>query len=134
MSSSGYATSSALFFLFLAVFAAKVSFCFSTKVYVVYMGSKSGEHPDDILKENHQILASVHSGSIEEAQASHIYTYKHGFRGFAAKLSDEQASQISSMSGEVSCCYIFFPFSQLLNFNLRTCLNNDLICDLCVQI
>ncbi|KAG4992111.1 hypothetical protein JHK82_025627 [Glycine max] len=102
MSSSGYATSSALFFLFLAVFAAKVSFCFSTKVYVVYMGSKSGEHPDDILKENHQILASVHSGSIEEAQASHIYTYKHGFRGFAAKLSDEQASQISKMPGVVS--------------------------------
>jgi len=32
MSSSGYATSSALFFLFLAVLVAKVSFCFSTKV------------------------------------------------------------------------------------------------------
>ncbi|KAG5043094.1 hypothetical protein JHK87_007009 [Glycine soja] len=31
-------------------------------VYVVYMGSKSGEIPDDNLKENHQILASVHSG------------------------------------------------------------------------
>ncbi|KHN12162.1 Cucumisin [Glycine soja] len=101
MSSSGYTTSSALFFLFLTVLAAKVSFCFSTKVYVVYMGSKSGEHPDDILKENHQILASVHSGSIEQAQASHIYTYRHGFRGFAAKLSDEQASQISSMSGRI---------------------------------
>ncbi|KAL5172975.1 Subtilisin-like protease SBT3.5 [Glycine soja] len=110
MSSSGYTTSSALFFLFLTVLAAKVSFCFSTKcriwigwqVYVVYMGSKSGEHPDDILKENHQILASVHSGSIEQAQASHIYTYRHGFRGFAAKLSDEQASQISKMPGVVS--------------------------------
>ncbi|CAL5197359.1 unnamed protein product [Lathyrus oleraceus] len=93
---------SALFSLFLFVLIAKVSFGFSTKVYVVYMGSKSGEHPDDILKENHQILASVHSGSIELAQASHVYSYRHGFRGFAAKLSDEQASQISKMAGVVS--------------------------------
>ncbi|GAU48418.1 hypothetical protein TSUD_186980 [Trifolium subterraneum] len=95
MSSSGYSMNSVLFSLFLFLLVAKVSFCFSTKVYVVYMGSKSWENPDDILKENHQILASVHSGSIEEAQASHVYSYKHGFRGFAAKLSDEQASQIS---------------------------------------
>lgn len=34
--------------------------------------------------------------SIEEAQASHVYSYRHGFRGFAAKLTDEQASLISS--------------------------------------
>ncbi|WJX94015.1 hypothetical protein P8452_75480 [Trifolium repens] len=100
--SSGYSMNSTLFSLFLFVLVAKVSFCFSTKVYVVYMGSKSWENPDDILKENHQILASVHSGSIEEAQASHVYSYKHGFRGFAAKLSDEQASQISKMAGVVS--------------------------------
>nr|XP_027192108.1 subtilisin-like protease SBT5.3 isoform X2 [Cicer arietinum] len=66
------------------------------------MGSKSGEHPHEILKENHQILASVHSGSIEEAQASHVYSYRHGFRGFAAKLTDEQASLISKMEGVVS--------------------------------
>lgn len=29
------------------------------------MGSKSGEHPDDVLRENHQILAAVHSGRSE---------------------------------------------------------------------
>jgi len=110
------------------------------------MGSNSGEHPDDVLRENHEMLAAVHSGrselrslffffsffgkfsaslsvscvflsplvlskwsshffssfycfdSIEQAQASHVYSYKHAFRGFAAKLSEEQASQISSMS------------------------------------
>ena len=33
--------------------------------------------------------------SIEQAQASHLYSYRHGFRGFAAKLTDEQASQIA---------------------------------------
>ncbi|KAL2334145.1 hypothetical protein Fmac_015358 [Flemingia macrophylla] len=102
MSSSIYATNSALCFLFLAVLVANVSFCFSTKVYVVYMGSKSGEHPDEILNENHQMLAFVHSGSTEQAQASHVYSYKHAFRGFAAKLSDEQAFQISKMPGVVS--------------------------------
>jgi hypothetical protein len=34
--------------------------------------------------------------SIEQAQASHVYSYRHGFRGFAAKLTDHQAFQISS--------------------------------------
>lgn len=34
--------------------------------------------------------------SIEQAKASHVYSYRHGFRGFAAKLTDEQAHQISS--------------------------------------
>ncbi|KHN41792.1 Subtilisin-like protease [Glycine soja] len=66
------------------------------------MGSKTGEDPDDILKHNHQMLASVHSGSIEQAQASHVYSYKHAFRGFAAKLTNEQAYQISKMPGVVS--------------------------------
>ncbi|KAI3513360.1 hypothetical protein L1887_20691 [Cichorium endivia] len=34
--------------------------------------------------------------SFEEAKASHLYSYKHGFKGFAPKLSDDQALQISS--------------------------------------
>ncbi|KAJ1380950.1 Peptidase S8/S53 domain [Sesbania bispinosa] len=102
MSSSTYARSSVFFYLFFAVLVAKASFCFSAKVYVVYMGSKTGEDPDDILKHNHQMLAAVHRGSIEQAQVSHIYSYRHGFRGFAAKLTDEQAYQISKMPGVVS--------------------------------
>ncbi|KAK7367161.1 hypothetical protein VNO80_09170 [Phaseolus coccineus] len=103
MSSSSYTRSSSTFFyLFLAVFVAKSSFCFSAKVYVVYMGSKTGEDPDDILKQNHQMLAAVHRGSVEQAKASHVYSYRHGFRGFAAKLTNEQAHQISKMPGVVS--------------------------------
>ncbi|XP_044470598.1 subtilisin-like serine-protease S isoform X2 [Mangifera indica] len=39
---------------------------------------------------------------MELAQASHVYSYKHGFRGFAAKLTDHQASLISGMPGVVS--------------------------------
>lgn len=34
--------------------------------------------------------------SIELAQESHVYSYRHGFRGFAAKLTEDQAFQISS--------------------------------------
>ncbi|KAL9345781.1 hypothetical protein Peur_060634 [Populus x canadensis] len=91
-----------IFCLFLAVFGAQVGICFSSKVYVVYMGSKSGDDPDDVLSQNHLMLASVHGGSIEQAQASHLYSYRHGFRGFAAKLTDEQASHIAQMPGVVS--------------------------------
>ncbi|XP_034903639.1 subtilisin-like serine-protease S isoform X2 [Populus alba] len=83
-----------IFCLFLVVFGAQV--------YVVYMGSKTGDDPDDVLSQNHLMLASVHGGSIEQAQASHLYSYRHGFRGFAAKLTDEQASQIAQMPGVVS--------------------------------
>ena len=36
------------------------------------------------------------TNSMEQAQASHVYSYTHGFTGFAAKLTQHQASQISS--------------------------------------
>lgn len=55
-------------FLFSAKFEGFVAFSvFSViwvgfQVYVVYMGSKTGEDPDEILKQNHQMLASVHRG------------------------------------------------------------------------
>lgn len=91
-----------LLYLFLAVFITQINICFSAKVYVVYMGSTSGEDPDEILSQNHQMLAAVHRGSNEQAEASHVYSYRHGFKGFAAKLTDHQASQISKMPGVVS--------------------------------
>ncbi|XP_021804562.1 subtilisin-like protease SBT3.5 [Prunus avium] len=91
-----------ILFLFLCVLVAEINICLSAKVYVVYMGSKNGDDPDEILMQNHQMLASVHSGSIEQAQESHIHSYRHGFRAFAAKLTDLQAFQISKMPGVVS--------------------------------
>ncbi|XP_058073330.1 subtilisin-like serine-protease S isoform X2 [Magnolia sinica] len=39
---------------------------------------------------------------MEEARLSHVYSYRHGFRGFAAKLTDEQALAMSKMPGVVS--------------------------------
>ncbi|KAI4330442.1 hypothetical protein MLD38_028732 [Melastoma candidum] len=76
-----------------------ITTCLSSKVYVVYLGSKRS---DDPLSEDHRTLSSVHGGSLEEAKAAHVYSYRHSFRGFAARLSVDQASQISKMPGVVS--------------------------------
>ncbi|XP_071728035.1 subtilisin-like serine-protease S [Rutidosis leptorrhynchoides] len=88
--------------LFICVFVAYITIFTSAKVYVVYMGGNENDDPHDILMKNHQMLVSVHSGSVEKAQESHLYSYKHGFRGFAAKLTDDQALQITKMPGVVS--------------------------------
>lgn len=63
---------------------------------------KNGEDPDEIMKQNQQILISLHEGSIEKAQAPHIYSYSNGFRGFAARLTSEQASLLAEMPGVVT--------------------------------
>ncbi|XP_020268239.1 subtilisin-like protease SBT5.3 [Asparagus officinalis] len=89
-----------LFLLSLVLDGARL--CFSSEVYVVYMGSKNAENPDEILKQNHQMLTSLHGGSIEKAKASHVYSYSNGFKGFAAKLTREQASILAEMPNVVS--------------------------------
>ncbi|KAI3972612.1 hypothetical protein MKX01_019270 [Papaver californicum] len=89
--------------LFLFIVFAEIKCCFASKLYVVYMGCKTNkENPEDILHQNHQLLAQIHGGSHEEAQASHVYSYVHGFKGFAAKLTEEKASEIARMPGVVS--------------------------------
>ncbi|KAL1566696.1 subtilisin-like serine-protease S [Salvia divinorum] len=88
-----------ILFLCLCVFLAP---SLSSKLYVVYMGSRGDNGPDEILRQHHQILNDLHRGSVEEAKASHVYSYKHAFRGFAARLTEEQASQVAEMPGVVS--------------------------------
>ncbi|CAA2982722.1 subtilisin-like protease [Olea europaea subsp. europaea] len=88
--------------LFLLVFLEVISPSVSSELYVVYMGSKGSDDPDEIFRANHQMLTAVHKGSDEEARASHVYSYRHGFRGFAAKLSEEQASEVAKMPGVIS--------------------------------
>ncbi|KAI3462275.1 hypothetical protein Pfo_018938 [Paulownia fortunei] len=89
-------------YLSLCVFLAVISPSFSSKLYVVYMGSRGKDGPDEILRQNHQMLTTLHRGSVEQAMASHVYSYRHGFRGFAAKLTEEQASEVAEMPGVVS--------------------------------
>ncbi|GJM97949.1 hypothetical protein PR202_ga14915 [Eleusine coracana subsp. coracana] len=75
-----------------------------SQVYVVYMGKglQAINDKNDILRLHHQMLASVHEGSLEKAQVSHVYTYSSGFQGFAAKLNKEQAMILAQMPGVVS--------------------------------
>uniref|UniRef100_A0A7N0UKC1 Uncharacterized protein n=1 Tax=Kalanchoe fedtschenkoi TaxID=63787 RepID=A0A7N0UKC1_KALFE len=98
------------FCLLLAVFFAQPPSSLSSNVYVVYMGTPGSHDPDGIPGLHHQMLASVHHGSLELARESHVYSYKHAFRGFAARLSEQQASDIAKMPGVVSV----FPNSKNL--------------------
>ncbi|THG22573.1 hypothetical protein TEA_024543 [Camellia sinensis var. sinensis] len=84
-----------------ATAAEKIENAESPDVYVVYMGSRDGHDRDEILMQNHQFLTDFHGGSVEQARASHVYSYRHGFRGFAAKLTEDQASEIASFVGEL---------------------------------
>ncbi|XP_051139957.1 subtilisin-like serine-protease S [Andrographis paniculata] len=84
--------------LLLAVIRSSVS----SKLYVVYMGSRGRDGPDEILRQNHQMLTALHRGSVEQARASHVYSYRHGFRGFAAMLDEDQAAEVAGMPGVVS--------------------------------
>ncbi|KAL6841237.1 hypothetical protein ACP4OV_028755 [Aristida adscensionis] len=73
----------------------------SSKLYIVYMGEKKHDDPSVVTASHHDILASVFE-SKEEAQKSVVYSYKHGFSGFAATLTESQAKTISSLPGVVS--------------------------------
>ncbi|XAR58091.1 Cucumisin [Bertholletia excelsa] len=101
-STSFYPAVSGVVSLFLCFFLAQAILCSSAKVYVVYMGSVDAHDPDEILQQNHQMLTEIHGGSTQQAKASHIYSYRHSFRGFAAKLTEDQASQMAEMPGVVS--------------------------------
>lgn len=59
------------------------------------MGSKIHTDPGLTSFHNHEILASVHDSSFDAAKESMIYSYKHSFRGFSAKLSSDQAASLA---------------------------------------
>ncbi|KAK9140756.1 hypothetical protein Scep_010437 [Stephania cephalantha] len=85
---------------------AQITPSLASKAYIVYMGSPAPEAAaaaaDPSAFDPLLMLATLHGGSLELAQASHLYTYRHSFRGFAAKLTLHQASQISRMPGVIS--------------------------------
>ncbi|ESQ33489.1 hypothetical protein EUTSA_v10006855mg [Eutrema salsugineum] len=61
-----------------------------SKVHIVYLGEKQHDDPDFVTESHHQILSSV-LGSKEDAHDSMVHSYRHGFSGFAAKLTESQA-------------------------------------------
>ncbi|ESQ55205.1 hypothetical protein EUTSA_v10027359mg, partial [Eutrema salsugineum] len=68
--------------------------CGRRPVYIVYLGEREHDDPKLVTASHHQMLESLLE-SKEDAQKSMIYSYKHGFSGFAALLTSSQAKKIS---------------------------------------
>ncbi|KAJ0240939.1 Subtilisin-like protease [Hirschfeldia incana] len=66
------------------------------KVHIVYLGEKQHDDPEFVTESHHQMLWSL-LGSKEDAHDSMVYSYRHGFSGFAAKLTKSQAKQIADL-------------------------------------
>ncbi|XP_033142735.1 subtilisin-like protease SBT3.13 isoform X2 [Brassica rapa] len=66
----------------------------NTKVYIVYLGERENDDPELVTASHHQMLESF-LDSKEDAHKSMIYSYPHGFSGFAALLTSSQANKIS---------------------------------------
>uniref|UniRef100_A0A6V7QWK5 Uncharacterized protein n=1 Tax=Ananas comosus var. bracteatus TaxID=296719 RepID=A0A6V7QWK5_ANACO len=60
------------------------------------MGEKKHKDPNHETASHHNILTSL-LGSKEEALNSIVYSYKHGFSGFAAMLTDSQAEELAEL-------------------------------------
>ncbi|RVW14926.1 Subtilisin-like protease SBT3.6 [Vitis vinifera] len=58
-------------------------------VHIVYLGDRQNSDPRLVTDSHHDILASV------------LGSYKHGFSGFAAKLTDSQAQKVADLPGVV---------------------------------
>ncbi|XP_052482733.1 subtilisin-like protease SBT3.9 isoform X3 [Gossypium raimondii] len=80
------------------------------QVYIVYMGERHTDEPNLLEDSHHQILSDILGSktamisiehSKESAKESILYSYKHGFSGFAAVLSQSQAKLIADVPGVV---------------------------------
>ncbi|KAL6616205.1 hypothetical protein ACP70R_038475 [Stipagrostis hirtigluma subsp. patula] len=94
-----------------AILASALLFCFcvqllgvhgeSRRLYIVYLGDVKHGHPNDVIDSHHDILSIV-LGSKEDSLASMVHNYKHGFSGFAAMLTEEQAKQLAEFPEVIS--------------------------------
>ncbi|CAA7046649.1 unnamed protein product [Microthlaspi erraticum] len=71
------------------------------KLYIVHLGAKQHDTPELVTKSHYQILEPI-LGSKEAVHKSIVYSYRHGFSGFAAKLTASQAKNLSALP-EVLC-------------------------------
>ncbi|KDP30627.1 hypothetical protein JCGZ_16192 [Jatropha curcas] len=70
-------------------------------VYIVYLGHNQFRNPIVTSNSHIQLLSNVFA-SEEEAKKSMLYSYKHSFSGFSAKLNSTQAATIANMKGVLS--------------------------------
>ncbi|XP_006647148.1 subtilisin-like protease SBT3.9 [Oryza brachyantha] len=72
----------------------------SKELYIVYMGEKKHDDPSVVTASHYDTLTTV-LGSNDEAMKSIVYSYRHGFSGFAAMLTESQAEELSKSPGVV---------------------------------
>uniref|UniRef100_A0A1D1ZHA1 Cucumisin n=1 Tax=Anthurium amnicola TaxID=1678845 RepID=A0A1D1ZHA1_9ARAE len=68
------------------------------QLYIVCMDEKEDEDPNVLTALHYDTLSSV-LGSKVLAWGSLLYSYKYGFSGFAAMLTDSQAKRVAGMPG-----------------------------------
>ncbi|KAF3339363.1 Cucumisin [Carex littledalei] len=73
----------------------------SNKLYIVYLGEKRHNDPKLVTASHYEMLTPIF-GSKEEAGNSIVYSYKHGFSGFATMLNESQAQILSEMPDVIS--------------------------------
>ncbi|KAK3118682.1 hypothetical protein QOZ80_9BG0704040 [Eleusine coracana subsp. coracana] len=71
------------------------------KLYIVYLGERQFEDAHLVTRSHHDMLSSV-LGSEEAAADSIVYSYKHGFSGFSAMLTESHARKIRELPGVLS--------------------------------
>ncbi|KAG7026499.1 Subtilisin-like protease SBT5.6, partial [Cucurbita argyrosperma subsp. argyrosperma] len=94
---------SSLFCLLLLVLLLPPSSCLAQKqAYIVYFGEHSGDKSwEEIEERHHSYLMSV-KDTENDAKSSLLYSYKHTINGFAAVLTQQQASKLSELEEVVS--------------------------------
>ncbi|URE16680.1 Peptidase inhibitor I9 [Musa troglodytarum] len=70
----------------------------ASNVYIVYMGEKAQDEPAAATELHHATLSTV-LGSKQAATSSILYSYKHGFSGFAAVLTESEAARVADLPG-----------------------------------
>ncbi|XP_057952896.1 subtilisin-like protease SBT3.6 [Malania oleifera] len=73
----------------------------SKDVYIVYMGNIIHQTSKHVEASHHEILTNL-LGSKEVAEESILYSYKHGFSGFSAVLTESQAKKIAGFPEVIS--------------------------------
>ncbi|KAG8056417.1 hypothetical protein GUJ93_ZPchr0002g26699 [Zizania palustris] len=70
----------------------------SKKLYIVYLGERQHDDADLVTASHHDMLTSI-LGSKDETLKSIVYSYRHVFSGFSARLTQSQAREIAGLSG-----------------------------------
>ncbi|XP_076883684.1 subtilisin-like protease SBT3.18 [Bidens hawaiensis] len=83
-----------------------ISLCFihsvsTSDVYIVYLGITDVQDPILTSDYHLHILCGVFH-RLEDAKQSMVYSYKHGFSGFSAKINSTQAATLAGMEQVIS--------------------------------